>query len=174
MRTLLTAALLISVFYASAQVPVSLGFSAYPQNLFWNNNPQNLLNKKWSVTTYSAISTGLLYYNGSASNFVAAPIGLQLNRQLNKNFYAFAGVSVVPAYIHSTNYFLSSDVSKPYPGNIFNVNSFGVSPMAQMGLMYVNDDKTFSISGSISVQRGGYYYPQQTPPPQNNTLIKNR
>jgi|SRR5579871_4969033 len=172
MRTILTVAILISLIHTSAQTPLSLGVAEYPQRyLFGNNN--NLLNKKWSLTTYSSISAGLISYNGTISNFVAAPIGLQLNRKLNNNFYAFAGVSVVPAYIHSTNYFLSSDVNKPYRGNFFNANSFGLSPMAQMGLMYVNDDKTFSISGSIGVQRGGYYYPQQAPP-QNNTLIKNR
>ncbi|MFT3703425.1 MAG: hypothetical protein QM802_13700 [Agriterribacter sp.] len=35
-------------------------------------------------------------------------------------------------------------------------NSFGIYPRAELGLMYINDEKTFSISGSISVQRGGY------------------
>jgi hypothetical protein len=178
MRTIIIAALFISVFRAEAQTPLSLGFAEYPQaNLFINNNfsQGNLLTKKWSLTTYSAISTGFLFYNGNVSNYVAAPIGLQLTRELNKNFYAFTSVSLVPSYIHSTNYFLSSGANRAYPYNNFNnANGLGISPMAQMGLMYINDAKTFSISGSIGVERGNYYYPQQAPPRQNNTLIKNR
>ncbi|MES1226149.1 MAG: hypothetical protein ABUT20_62315 [Bacteroidota bacterium] len=173
MRTIITAALLISVISADAQIPVSLNFAGpLQQNLFVNNNAENLLNKKWSLTSYNAVSAGLFFYNGTVSNFIAVPVGLQFNRQLNKNLYAFAGLAVAPVYINSNRFFLSQDVNKPYPGaTFFNASSFGVYPMAELGLMYVNDDKTFSISGSISVQHGTYYYPQQQNVNNRNTII---
>jgi hypothetical protein len=44
-------------------------------------------------------------------------------------------------------------VNKFYPDNGFRKSSsFGIYPMAELGLMYVNDAKTFSISGSIGVE----------------------
>jgi hypothetical protein len=123
-----------------------------------------MLNKKWSLQTYSGISTGFGFFNGGSTTIVAAPVGLQLNRRLNNHFYAFAGLSVAPAYINFNRSFLSSEINKFYPGKgYFNANSFGVYSRAEMGLMYINDAKTFSISGSISVQRGSYpILPRQT------------
>jgi hypothetical protein len=43
---------------------------------------------------------------------------------------------------------------------------------ASLGLMYINDARTFSISGSISIERDNYpvyyYNPVNTTKPKNN------
>jgi hypothetical protein len=82
---------------------------------------------------------------------------LQLNRRLNNNYYAFAGISAAPAYINFNRSFLFSDANKVYPNNgFFKSNSFGMCSGAELGLMYVNDAKTFSVSGSLGVQSSSY------------------
>jgi hypothetical protein len=84
-------------------------------------------------------------------------VGLQLNRRLNNNLYAFAGVSVAPAYTNFNNAFLSADINKINPNNSFiKGNNFGMYSRVDLGLTYVNDAKTFSISGSIGVERSSY------------------
>jgi len=108
--------------------------------------------KKWSFSTYSSISTGFSFFNGGNAFVVAAPIGFQLNRRLNNNLYAFTGVSVAPAYMNFNRSFLSADVNKFNLANSY-YNSFGMYGRAEVGLMYVNDARTFSISGSFGVQR---------------------
>jgi len=42
-----------------------------------------------------------------------------------------------------------------------NPYSFGINSRVDIGLMYINDARTFSISGSIGVERAAYpvYYP---------------
>jgi len=50
-------------------------------------------------------------------------------------------------------------------------NGLGVYSRAELGLMYVNDAKTFSVSGSIGVQRSSYPvypYPQANRTKQNS------
>lgn len=109
--------------------------------------------RKWSVTPYSNISVGISYFNGRSATMVAAPVGLQLSRRLNDNLYAFTGVALMPTYINLGRPFPSSGI-KSYSGNDFKSGYFGVHPSVNMGLMYVNDAKTFSISGSVSIQKG--------------------
>ena len=49
-----------------------------------------------------------------------------------------------------------------------------VSSRADIGLMYVNDAKTFSISGSIGIERDNYpafQYNQFNPSKQNPALL---
>jgi hypothetical protein len=64
-------------------------------------------------------------------------------------------VSINPSYL--------SGLNKNFTNNAFNQNSFGLYPAASLGLMYINDAKTFSISGSISAEKSMYpvlpYYP---------------
>jgi hypothetical protein len=111
-------------------------------------------NKKWFFSTYSGISTGFGSFKGGYAMVVAAPQGLELNRRLNNNLYAFAGISLAPAYVDFNHSFLGSDINKLNQNNgLFRSNSFGVYSRAELGLMYVNDARTFSISGSIGVQR---------------------
>ncbi|MCO5239806.1 MAG: hypothetical protein M9904_07095 [Chitinophagaceae bacterium] len=109
--------------------------------------------KKWFVSRYSGLSSGFVFFNGGSANYISAPIGLQLNRRLNNNWYAFAGVSAAPAYIHFNGSFPSSAATKQGINNGLFKSNYGVYSGATLGLMYMNEEKTFSISGSIGVQR---------------------
>ena len=106
--------------------------------------------------------------NGNTATVVSAPVGLQLNRQLNNNFYAFTGVSLAPTYINFNRSFLSSGI-KPHTGNGFKSDNFELYSSVNMGLMYVNDARTFSISSSIGVARSSY--PMLLYPPANMQRI---
>lgn len=108
--------------------------------------------RKWSITPYSNIGVGIIYFNGRSATTVAAPIGLHLNRRLNDNLYAFTGVSLMPAYVNLGRPFLSPGI-KSYSGNDFKSSYFGAYPSVNMGLLYVNDARTFSISGSVGIQK---------------------
>lgn len=124
------------------------------------------LNKKWSLTKYAGMATGVAFFNGGNATILSAPVGLQLNRRLNTNLYAFGGVSVAPAYINFNGAFLHNNNIKSMQHSLGLYNQATIIPRAELGLMYVNEAKTFSISGSLGVQRGGYsLYPL---PPANN------
>jgi hypothetical protein len=111
-------------------------------------------NKKWFFSRYSELSAGYIFFRGGSANYISVPVGLQLNRRLNSNLYAFAGVSVNPTYF---NFNQPIPAGKGfYTNSMLGANNFGIYPRAELGLMYMNDEKTFSVSGSISVQRGGY------------------
>jgi hypothetical protein len=157
MRTLLLVVILISSFAVKAQAPLRFSVMDYLQRgSFGNNNypTDSTPGKKWVLSTYSSISTGYTFFNGGNAFFVSAPIGLQLNRRLTNNLYAFAGVSVAPAYVNFNSSFMSANINKMYPNNSFlRSSNFGGYARAEMGLMYINDAKTFSISGSIGIER---------------------
>ena len=133
--------------------------------------------KKWSFSKYTGLSAGYSFFKGGSASVIAVPIGLQLNRQLTNNLYAFAGISVAPAFINFNSTFLSSDFNKTGANNTFlHTNNLGMYSRAEIGLMYVNSERTFSISGSIGVERSSspvFYYPMNTTK-QNNTVVPNR
>jgi hypothetical protein len=170
MRTFLLSAILISCIAAKAQNALPVNLMDYIQRGKFGGNiyfTESMPDKKWSLSTYTGISTSFNFFNGSHATVVAAPLGLRLNRRLNNNLYAFAGISVTPAYINFNHSFLSADMHTFYPGNgFYKPGSVGMYPGAEMGLMYVNDSRTFSISGSISVQRSSY--PVFPYPPMGN------
>jgi hypothetical protein len=117
---------------------------------------------KWFFSTYQGLSTSVLFFKGGSASLVAMPLELQLNRRLNNNFYAFAGIGVAPSYLNVNRSFINGN--KIYPNNMLSPNAFDIHPSVSLGLMYINDAKTFSISGSISAERtSGYplmpYYP---------------
>jgi hypothetical protein len=115
------------------------------------------LNTKWHFSRYTGISTGYIFLPGGNTGFLSVPMGLQLNRRLNNNLYAFAGVSVAPVFFNFNRSFLGPALNKNFPGGSYSSpNGFGFDSRVEMGLMYINDAKTFSISGSISVDRGSY------------------
>ena len=126
----------------------------------------NFPEKKWSFSKYTAISTSYTFFKGGNATIIAAPIGLQLNRRLDNNWYAFANVSVAPAYINFNQSFLTTGINKNYQKNGFQSNSLNIYSSASLGLQYINEAKTFSISGSISVEKSSYpllpYYPATT------------
>ncbi|MCC7525686.1 MAG: hypothetical protein IT250_12740, partial [Chitinophagaceae bacterium] len=117
----------------------------------------HLSGKKWFISRYSGVSTGFSFFNGSAAHFVSVPLGLQLNRRINNNFFAVAGIAAAPTYWNF------SHSLRPVAGHSLYSNSrlissgtYGVNARAELGLMYISDDKTFSFSGSIGIQRGSY------------------
>lgn len=162
MRFLLFFSTFLFAVAAGAQTTLPLSAMDYTQRSgFKNNNTYTTANylsaKKWFITRYSGLSTGVGFFNGGNANFVSIPLGLQLNRRLNNNLYAFAGVSAAPSYISINHSFRSFADHKVNPNNsVFKSGTFGVYSRAELGLMYINDDRTFSISGSIGVQRSTY------------------
>lgn len=160
-RIILFAIIVISTVTATAQSPLFFGPSAGinpPFSHFNQKADSNSLGKKWSLTKYVGASAGFMGFNRGNASFLSAPMGVQLNRQLTNNVFAFAGVSVTPAYFH-----YNSPMYQPSPymnKGFMNSNNLDVYPAAQMGLMYINNERTFSISGSIGVSRSYYNYYQ--------------
>lgn len=166
MRGLLIMAFLFCSMGIKAQTHLPFYSMNYmPQTMFAGSRFINndVPDKKWFLSKYSSISAGYSFFRGGSASYISAPIGLQLNRRLNNNLYAFAGVSVAPTYINFNQPVPLSGMNKGFYGNtMFGPNNFGIYPRAEMGLMYINDEKTFSISGSISVQRNSYQvFPNQ-------------
>jgi hypothetical protein len=127
--------------------------------------------KKWFFTKYSGITAGYTFFSGGHASYLAAPFALQINRRVTNNVYAFAGASLTPAYINFNNAFPNTCFNKNITGK-YNPNSFSINPAAYAGLMYINNDRTFSISGSISIERNNYpyYYPVQSNTQTHNNL----
>ena len=180
MRTMMI--LLVSFVSAtlSAQTSLPAGFTDYTQRQSFVHNlhvNDSVSNKKWFLTKYSGISTSFSFFKGGNATVVSAPMGLQLNRKLNDNLYAFAGVSVAPAYVNFNSTFLASNTGKFYANNAaFKSNGFEMYSRAEMGLMYINDQKTFSISGSIGIERSTfpvYQYNQMNTARPNNFIAPN-
>ena len=153
MRTLFVLITLLSSLLLEAQTPKQ----SFKDSSYYIQPTQK---KKWFLTSYSNIGIGFNFFNGGAATVVSAPVGLQLNRQLNNNLYAFTGVSLAPTYVNFNSSFPSPGI-KPYTGNGLKSDYFGLYPSVNMGMMYINDARTFSISGSIGVERSSYpiFYP---------------
>lgn len=133
-------------------------WSPIPENLQFNSNRNP--NQKWFVSKYMAVQAGTAFYPGGNAFVFSAPIGVQLNRKINNNLYGFGGVYVAPTYTSFSNTFMNPSYNKSYPALYGNPYSIGINPGVQMGLMYINDAGTFSISGSIRAERSSYpvYY----------------
>ncbi len=102
-----------------------------------------------------------MFFGRGGASFLSAPLGLQLTRPLTNNIYAFAGVSAAPV-LFSVNRLYTDPVTSPgfHGYNPSSPYKLGYNGRVEMGLMYVNDAHTFSISGSVGVERGNYYtYP---------------
>jgi hypothetical protein len=175
-RTILFAAILLSAGAVKAQSPLSFGSMNGMQPAFRHFNQgadSNNVRKKWFVTKYAGISSGFVAFNGGSGTFLSAPVGLQINRQLTNNVFAFAGVSVAPTFFHGSNAFYQPGFNKNNRFMNTNANNFDINPAVYMGLMYINDERTFSISGSIGVSRNSYnnYSPFYTP--ANSPVFRN-
>ena len=167
MRRIIVLVLLICSINANAQTYLPGSLAGYSQRQALLN--PNLVNdstpaKKWFVSRYTGISTSFIFSNGGTATVLAVPVGLQLNRKLTNNLYAFGGISIAPAYVNFNRSFGVANINKPGQNNgIFKSSQLNLYSRAELGLMYVNDAKTFSISGSIGVERGSYplLYPNQ-------------
>ena len=165
MRVFFLVSMLFFFVTVKSQTVVSPGFGIYPQSTSLLNNSHlhySVAAPKWFFSSYSGISTSVSFFKGGNASIFSAPMGLQLNHRLNNNWFAFANVTVAPSYISINPSYLSG-FNKNFSYNSFKENSFGLYPAASLGLMYVNDARTFSISGSVSAERNVYpilpYYP---------------
>ena len=136
----------------------------------------NSSQKKWFLTRYSALSTTYSFFKGGQAMIVAAPVALQLNRRLTNNLYAFANATIAPGYVSFHRSFIATDFNKAIRNNgLFKSSSLDIYSSASLGLQYVNDEKTFSISGSIGVKRSSYpllpYYRTNEQRPTSTSAI---
>ncbi|GAA3951255.1 hypothetical protein GCM10022209_55630 [Chitinophaga oryziterrae] len=149
-----------------AQTTSSFGAMNGTQSAF--KHPQQLndtsnIHKKWFVTKYAGVSSGFVAFKGGSSSFLSVPLALQVNRQLTNNLYAFGSVSIAPYIFRYNSVPYQPAISKN--NSLMQTNNFTTYSDAKIGLMYINNEKTFSISGSIGVSRGSYnsYSPFYTP-----------
>jgi hypothetical protein len=163
MRTIIFAVFLFSFAGLQAQTFIPSPFvdnnyrGSMSNNIRLNDSSSN---KKLFFTHYSGLSTSFVFSKSGSATIVSAPMGIQLNRRLNNNLFAFAGVSVAPAYISFNRSFMTADFNKAAMNNMgFKSSSLGLYSRAELGLQYVNDERTFSISGSIGVERNSYPMP---------------
>ena len=162
---LITLLLFITGLQAQTFVPGSFINNNYRGNFY---NPVTMKDstgqRKWSVTKYSGISTGITFFKGGSATFFSVPLALQLNRRLKNNLFAFAGVSVAPSYVNFNQSFLAGNFSKASVNNpFFNSSNAGLYSRAELGLQYVNDERTFSISASLGIEKSSYALPYYTP-----------
>ncbi len=164
MRKLFIASLLLSSATINAQsvLPATGGnkFQSTTQAISQNDATKT---KNWFITKYAGLNTGYSFFKGGNAFFTSMPVGIQLNRRITNNVFAFAGVQVAPTYANFNQAFLSSSFSKYGGMGAFNQNQLLLPARAEMGLMYTNDQRTFSISGSISVQKSNYALPYYQP-----------
>lgn len=173
MRTFLFICLLLCLTASQAQTFLPGSFIDYNYRGSHFNSidlkDSSLTKKKWSLNKYSGISTSLSGWKGGYATVFSAPIGLQLNRRITDNVYAFAGVSIAPSYINFHQSFMNADFNNATGNNRFyKTNSFGMPARAEVGLGYTNDEHTFSISGSIGIERNTYRMPFYVP--YNNSI----
>ncbi|MEP6949583.1 MAG: hypothetical protein ABI863_09935 [Ginsengibacter sp.] len=180
MRIILLMAIVFSFVATKAQTILPFSPADYSQSAGFANNihsHDSLSAHKWFFSTYRGISTGISFFNGGNATIFAAPMSVQLNRRLNDNFYAFANVSVTPTYTSFNRSFTTAGNNKNYGYSNSRLNGFGINPSVSLGLMYINEQKTFSISGSISAERSSYpllpYYPAINSR-QRNVIPSNR
>ncbi len=159
MRGFFLLSVLLSAAGAQAQLPLLLNNDySFPFTQEHPGQDTRPLGKKWQWTTYKSISAGYGWMGRQSYSILSAPVGVQLNRRLSNNLFAFAGLSAAPLFMQLGGVPGSSLMYKNNPAiNMFNSNRSGLYSSVNMGLMYINPEKTFSVSGSIHVDRG--YYP---------------
>jgi hypothetical protein len=156
-RTILFAAILMSATAVKAQMVAPMGArngASSDQERAKQDRDTNYIQKKWFVTKYAGISTGFVAFKGGGGSFLSVPLALQVNRQLTNNVYAFGAVSVVPHLFRYNNLPYQPAANKN--NSLMQTNNIRTYSDAKIGLMYINTERTFSISGSIGVSRGGY------------------
>lgn len=153
-------AIFLSVFLLSAQAKAQLPFPHY--NQFTDSARSD---QKWHLSKYAGLSAGYFSFAGGVS-FLSAPFGLLLSHPLNNNVHAFAGISAAPVFFNANRLYTEPVTNPSYPGyNFSKAYGAGLNARVEAGLMYINDAKTFSISGSFGVERGSYpvYSPAREP-----------
>ena len=160
MRIILTFVVMVfaTTLQAQTSLPGSFQNNTYGNTFAANKNVYDSSTpKKWFLTSYTGITAGYSFFGRGNASFVAAPIGVQLNRRLSNNLYAFAGITAAPTYFNFNRAFVTTDLNKLNTRNTFyQPGNLSMYSAATMGLMYINDARTFSVSGSLSVERSNY------------------
>ncbi len=162
MRLLLTLFAALLFFASTAQTHLfpgpTWGYSPWQSYVPYSQFINPSLHRGWQLQPFASASIGYTFIGGGGSYF-SAPIGIALFHPLNNNFTAFGAATVAPTVFHFSSLYGNSP---GYPGN--NFTTLGVNAGVTGGVIYTNDAKTFSISGSISVQRGSnpVYIPPAT------------
>ena len=142
-------------------VPISSLGNYVPIPSFDNN----MTKSKWLLRPFASLSAGYVFFNGGGISYVSAPVGVALYHPLNPNWTAFGAVTAAPVIFNANG--LSTlpingpnQFGYPYSGGY----GLGLTTGVQGGLIYTNDAKTFSISGSVRVDRSSYpVYPSYRP-----------
>jgi len=111
--------------------------------------------QKWQLRPYASLQAGYTFFHGGIS-YLSVPAGVALFHPLNKNISAFAGVSAAPVAFSISRLYTGPAINESYPGNFSRPYGLGLNAGIQGGLIYTNDAKTFSISGSVELERGSY------------------
>lgn len=116
-------------------------------------------NLSWHLRPFASVSAGYWFLGGGVAYF-SAPMGIVAYRPLDNNVTVFGAATVAPAAFH-----FSSLYGMPAANPANNFTGLGTSTGVTGGLMYTNDARTFSISGSISVERSStpVYVPAPNP-----------
>jgi len=157
MKLVFAILLLMTMLTAGAQTPLSIpAFDTSRSNYRWQMKP------------FASVSAGYFFYQGGGASYLSAPVGLALFRPLNAHWTAFAAATVTPVVFPGTRLWpgaITNPASHPYP--FAGRDGLGLSTGLQGGLIYTNEDRTFSISGSLHVERNSYrVYPAVPPPKQ--------
>src|SRR5436190_2052935 len=103
-----TTALKAQTSFPGSVVPGSYGYgSAYHAH-----PADSTTQKKWFVTRYSALSASYSFFKGGHASVVAVPVGVQINRRLTNNLYAFANATIAPAFTTFSRSFIGTDFTK--------------------------------------------------------------
>jgi hypothetical protein len=141
--------------------PRGYGFSPWQPTMFLPSFNNADTKNKWQLKPFAGVSAGYIFLNGGIS-YISAPAGLALFRPLNTNWTAYGAATVTPAFFN-INRLSTLPVTDPnYRGYPFSRGyGLGLTPGIQGGLIYTNDAKTFSISGSVRFEQNNYpvYYP---------------
>ena len=167
-RALLAAFLIVFMAEAKAQTvgafPYSPCFTVTP---YRQPADSGHTYKKWTFSKYVSLSASYSFFRGGNAATVAVPVGVQLSRSLTNNLFAFAGASLAPAYTRFNTTLLPADFIKNGAANPFSqTGRLGMYSKAELGLGYTNDARTFTISGSIGIERNSYAMPYYRPASQ--------
>jgi hypothetical protein len=118
-------------------------------------------NRRFQLQPYASVSAGVIFFNAPTS-YISAPLGLMLAKPLSNNWAAFSSLSLAPTVFSINRLYTDPAFRSPWSANPFSgAYGLGVNAAIQAGLIYTNDAKTFSISGSVILERGSY--PVYTP-----------
>ncbi len=160
MRGLLLIAFVLFTGWCSAQAffPGNLSYNRlyHPATPFAQMDSSTTLKKKWSLQTYSSLSVGMMFWKGGSASYISAPLGLQLTRPLNNNVFVFAGISAAPAVVNFRQAYNNSNFKNVGMQGINQPYKLGGYGRAELGLGDTNDARTFTITGSVGIERSTY------------------